>query len=76
MAYQEEQRLKEQCENLLSVARNIFSRLGDLTDLLREIMNEARKLTNADRCSIFLLDRATNELVGKVFDGDPVNEVS
>ena len=33
-------------------------------------MSEARKLTQAERCSLFLLDHKNNELIAKVFDGD------
>lgn len=33
-------------------------------------MSEARQLTQAERCSLFLLDRKQNELIAKVFDGD------
>lgn len=47
---------------------------GDVTDLLREIMTEARKLTNAERCSLFLLDEQ-RDLVSKVFDGFKAAEV-
>jgi GAF domain-containing protein len=50
----------------------------NITDLLREIMTEAQKLTNAERCSLFLLDKEHHELVAKVFDGYPAkgeNEV-
>jgi GAF domain-containing protein len=50
--------------------------LGDLTDLLREIMVEARKLTNAERCSLFLLDSEHDHLVAKIFDGETSTEVS
>lgn len=49
--------------------------IGDLRDLLREIMMEARKLTNAERCSLFLVDDETQELVAKVFDGQLTNDV-
>jgi len=49
--------------------------LGEFTDLCREIMLEAKKLTLAERCSIFLLDPETQELVAKVFDGAPASEV-
>ncbi|XP_011298663.1 cGMP-dependent 3',5'-cyclic phosphodiesterase isoform X1 [Fopius arisanus] len=66
---QEETRLKLQCQDLLIVSRKLFMHLGDLPDLLREIMVEARKLTNAERCSLFLLDHEHHELVAKVFDG-------
>lgn len=50
--------------------------LGDLTDLLKEIMTEARQLTKAERCSLFLLEAEHQELVAKVFDGLPTQEVS
>lgn len=66
---EEECRLKKQCQSLLSVARRLFSHLGDLSDLLKEIMSEARRLTNAERCSLFLLDPDHMHLVAKVFDG-------
>lgn len=66
---EEERRLKQQCQSLLLVARKLFSHLGDLSDLLKEIMSEARKLTNAERCSLFLLDPEHMHLVAKVFDG-------
>ncbi|KAF4517970.1 hypothetical protein B566_EDAN005337 [Ephemera danica] len=71
LAYEEEKRLKIQCQSLLTVARNLFTHLDNISDLLREIMMEARKLTNAERCSLFLLDREHHELVAKVFDGIP-----
>ncbi|KAK3099330.1 hypothetical protein FSP39_002735 [Pinctada imbricata] len=46
----------------------------DLTKLLREIMQEARNLTQAERCSVFLIDKETDELVAKVFDGITTND--
>lgn len=69
MESEEEMRLKEQCMSLLAVARKLFSNLGNLNDLLREIMLEARRLTKAERCSLFLLDAHNSQLVAKVFDG-------
>ncbi|XP_046417242.1 cGMP-dependent 3',5'-cyclic phosphodiesterase-like isoform X2 [Neodiprion virginianus] len=73
---QEETRLKLQCQDLLAVSRKLFTHLGDLSDLLREIMAEARKLTNAERCSLFLLDPEQQDLVAKVFDGISTRDVS
>jgi len=32
-------------------------------------MEEARNLTNAERCSLFLVDDDARELIAKVFDG-------
>ncbi|XP_076333643.1 cGMP-dependent 3',5'-cyclic phosphodiesterase-like isoform X2 [Tachypleus tridentatus] len=68
--YEEEKRLREQCQSLLAVAKNLFIHLDDVTLLLKEVMAEARNLTNAERCSLFLLDEEQNELVAKVFDGN------
>ncbi|XP_078325409.1 uncharacterized protein LOC111123979 isoform X6 [Crassostrea virginica] len=47
--------------------------INDLTKLLREIMQEARNLTQAERCSVFLIDKETKELVAEVFDGISTN---
>lgn len=45
----------------------------DLEQLLKGIMNEARRLVNAERCSFFLLEKQHNSkvprLVAKAFDG-------
>jgi cGMP-dependent 3',5'-cyclic phosphodiesterase len=38
-------------------------------------MAEARKLTNAERCSLFLLDSDHDHLVAKIFDGETSMEV-
>ncbi|UYV60750.1 PDE2A [Cordylochernes scorpioides] len=40
----------------------------DVTQLLKNIMCEAKNLTKAERCSLFLLDKERSELVAKVFD--------
>lgn len=39
-------------------------------------MSEARSLTDAERCSLFLLDEDKKELVAKVFDGQTNDGVS
>ncbi|XP_076626092.1 cGMP-dependent 3',5'-cyclic phosphodiesterase [Colletes latitarsis] len=70
----EETRLKHQCQKLLAVSRKLFTHLGDFSDLLREIMAEVRNLTNAERCSLFLLDPDQQDLVAKVFDGIAMKE--
>lgn len=49
LAYQRELMLKKQNQALLQIARNLFTQLSDLSTLLKEIMNEARSLTNAER---------------------------
>ncbi|KAK2489697.1 hypothetical protein MC885_013846, partial [Smutsia gigantea] len=59
---------------LLQVAKNLFTHLDDVSVLLQEIITEARNLSNAEICSVFLLDQ--NELVAKVFDGGVVDDES
>uniref|UniRef100_A0A8B9CNL7 Phosphodiesterase n=1 Tax=Anser brachyrhynchus TaxID=132585 RepID=A0A8B9CNL7_9AVES len=48
----------------------------DVSVLLQEIITEARNLSNAEICSVFLLDRLSHELVAKVFDGGVVDDES
>lgn len=72
LAFQKEQRLKYECQALLQVAKNLFTHLDDVSVLLKEIIAEARSLTSAEICSVFLLDRVSHELVAKVFDGGVV----
>ena len=40
-----------------------------MDELLKEIMSQARNLTKAERCSLFLHDKQRKCLVAKVFDG-------
>ncbi|XP_060080047.1 uncharacterized protein LOC132559446, partial [Ylistrum balloti] len=61
-------RLQPPSTDALPITKN------DLTKLLREIMQEARNLTQAERCSVFLIDEETEELVAKVFDGITTND--
>ncbi|KAJ8412607.1 hypothetical protein AAFF_G00129430 [Aldrovandia affinis] len=74
LAFQKEQKLKSECQALLQVAKNLFTHLDDVSVLLQEIIVEARNLSNAEICSVFLLDCVSHELVAKVFDGGLVNE--
>lgn len=70
----EEKRVRGQCQDLLRVARHLLGKIGDLGQLLRGVMAEAKILANAERCSLFLIDKYTGELVSKVFDGDEVSK--
>ncbi|KAF0030563.1 hypothetical protein F2P81_017294 [Scophthalmus maximus] len=69
-----EQKLKVECQALLQVAKNLFTHLDDVSVLLQEIIVEARNLSDAEICSVFLLDRVSHELVAKVFDGGVVSD--
>ncbi|MEE6473326.1 hypothetical protein FKM82_009957 [Ascaphus truei] len=76
LAFQKEQKLKCECQakNL-----NIWHCLllsDDVSVLLQEIITEARNLSNAEICSVFLLERHSHELVAKVFDGGVVEDDS
>uniref|UniRef100_H3CI27 Phosphodiesterase 2A n=2 Tax=Tetraodon nigroviridis TaxID=99883 RepID=H3CI27_TETNG len=74
LAFQKEQKLKVECQALLQVAKNLFTHLDDVSVLLQEIIVEARNLSGAEICSVFLLDRLSHELVAKVFDGGVVSD--
>lgn len=66
--------MKIQTQTLFQVARRLLGKIGDLGQLLRGVMAEARELTSAERCSLFLIDKDTGELVSKVFDGTAVQK--
>ncbi|XP_075054441.1 cGMP-dependent 3',5'-cyclic phosphodiesterase isoform X4 [Mixophyes fleayi] len=76
LAFQKEEKLKCECQALLQVAKNLFTHLDDVSVLLQEIITEARNLSNAEICSVFLLERHSHELVAKVFDGGVVDDES
>ncbi|XP_047126278.1 cGMP-dependent 3',5'-cyclic phosphodiesterase isoform X2 [Hydra vulgaris] len=61
--------IQRQNETLLDISKRLFSNLDDVSVLLHKIMEEARNLTKAERCSLFLVDHENSELVAKVFDG-------
>uniref|UniRef100_A0A8C6WTA4 Phosphodiesterase n=1 Tax=Neogobius melanostomus TaxID=47308 RepID=A0A8C6WTA4_9GOBI len=63
LAFQKEQKLKVECQV------RTHAQVDDVSVLLQEIIVEARNLSGAEICSVFLLDRLSHELVAKVFDG-------
>ncbi|KAL5270598.1 hypothetical protein ACHWQZ_G001338 [Mnemiopsis leidyi] len=73
LTFEQQLSSRERTQALLKVAQNLFTRFDNVHVLLREIMQEARMLTQAERCSVFLVDKMTNELVAKVFDGTLVD---
>lgn len=54
---------------MLDVAKSLASEL-DTDVLINKIMHSARELLQAERCTLFLLDREKEELWSKVADGD------
>lgn len=64
-------KLKEERERLyalLNITKNLSAEIN-LDKLLIKIMEEVRKILNADRCTVFLYDENTNELWSKVAIG-------
>ncbi|KAK3612701.1 hypothetical protein CHS0354_042228 [Potamilus streckersoni] len=59
---------------LLTVAKSIFQDIVSMDTVIMKIMNYAKKLVNADRASLFLLDSKTNELYARIFDTGPFDE--
>ncbi|EAY19540.1 3'5'-cyclic nucleotide phosphodiesterase family protein [Trichomonas vaginalis G3] len=60
--------VSERLQALLAVAEVIFGVL-DLDSLLPTIMDTACNLLNTERCSLFILDKTTNELVTRFHGG-------
>ncbi|XP_071150589.1 probable 3',5'-cyclic phosphodiesterase pde-5 isoform X22 [Mytilus edulis] len=53
---------------LLAVTKSIFQDIVSMDTVIMKIMNYAKKLVNADRASLFLLDTKTTELYARIFD--------
>jgi adenylate cyclase len=61
-------------EILLNVMRAVSSEL-EIDQLLRKIVGETSAAMNADRCTLFLVDRQTGELWSKVAQGADMKEI-
>ena len=59
---------------LLNVARTLAAETS-LELLLKTVAEEIKKVLDADRCTVFLLDRSTNELVSKIALGMGTQEL-
>jgi len=59
---------------LLNVARTLAAETS-LEHLLKTVAEEIRKVLNADRCTVFLLDKSKNELVSKIALGMGTQEL-
>ncbi|KAJ0175809.1 hypothetical protein K1T71_008968 [Dendrolimus kikuchii] len=60
--------LKQKCQQLLKVARRLFTQVASLDTLLKITMEQAKLLTKAEYCSVKLIDVDKMELIdsGKV----------
>lgn len=59
---------------LLNVARTLAAETS-LELLLKTVAEEIKKVLDADRCSVFLLDKTSNELVSKIALGMGTQEI-
>ncbi|KAG6449372.1 hypothetical protein O3G_MSEX006036 [Manduca sexta] len=55
--------LKQKCQQLLRVARRLFTQVASLETLLQIAMDQAKQLTRAEHCSVLLVDVEKMELV-------------
>jgi len=53
---------------LLAVTKSIFQELVSMDAVMLKIMSYAKKLVNADRASLFMVDSRTKELYARIFD--------
>jgi len=53
---------------LLAVTKSIFQELVSMDAVMLKIMSYAKKLVNADRASLFMVDSRTRELYARIFD--------
>lgn len=74
LLYDQTLRQRRQVESLLRVAGALSAQL-DLDTLIQTIMAKACEIMDADRATLFLLDRDTNELWSKVAQGLDVAEI-
>jgi cAMP and cAMP-inhibited cGMP 3',5'-cyclic phosphodiesterase 10 len=62
---------------LLAVTKSIFQELVSMDAVMLKIMSYAKKLVNADRASLFIVDSRTGELYARIFDiGREENDIS
>ncbi|XP_050347355.1 cGMP-dependent 3',5'-cyclic phosphodiesterase-like [Nymphalis io] len=61
--------LKQKCQQLLRVARRLFTQVASLETLLQIAMEQAKQLTKAEFCSVMLVDVDRMELVQKYHPG-------
>ncbi|XP_015914248.2 cGMP-dependent 3',5'-cyclic phosphodiesterase isoform X2 [Parasteatoda tepidariorum] len=71
---EDERKIRKKSQCLLQVIKTLLIQIDNVNLLLKEVMTEAKKITGAERCSLFLLDKEENELVAKVFDGNDAED--
>ncbi|MCX6150482.1 MAG: ATP-binding protein [Ignavibacteriales bacterium] len=64
----------EQLHLIIRAAQSVNSNIK-LEDVLKSILDSAQRLTHAERGTLYLVDRAKEEIWSKVLDGDNITEV-
>ncbi len=65
----------EKTLNMLVKFGGLISAETNLTRLLEVIADQVKKMLNGDRCSVFIMDRQTNELWSKIAQGMQQTEI-
>ena len=65
---------REQEMEFVSIVSDVTAEI-DLSSLLKRVMEEATKMLNADRATLFLNDEKTHELFSRVAMGEGVGEI-
>ena len=65
---------REQEMEFVSIVSDVTAEI-DLSSLLKRVMEEATKMLNADRATLFLNDEKTNELFSRVAMGEGIGEI-
>ncbi|XP_059055521.1 cGMP-dependent 3',5'-cyclic phosphodiesterase-like [Achroia grisella] len=70
ICYEYECSLKQKCQQLLRVARRLFTQVASLDTLLQIAMEQAKQLTKAEYCAVMLVDVERMELVESCYKDD------
>ncbi|XP_020627425.1 cAMP and cAMP-inhibited cGMP 3',5'-cyclic phosphodiesterase 10A-like [Orbicella faveolata] len=62
------QKQKDLNSFLLNVVRSIFDEVSTMDVVIEKIMAFAKRLVNADRCALFMVDSKSDELYANLFD--------
>lgn len=62
------QKQKDLNSFLLNVVRSIFDEVSTMDFVIEKIMAFAKRLVNADRCALFMVDSRSDELYANLFD--------
>ena len=68
------QKKREQEMEFVSIVSDVTAEI-DLSSLLKRVMEEATKMLNADRATLFLNDEKTQELFSRVAMGEGIGEI-